>query len=515
MVHGMSSRHTYWGLVACVAVAGASTSGAQLEVTGVFSDHAVLQQGVRVPVWGKATPGAVVSVEFAGQKKATKSSKAGEWMLHLDPLKSNLTGTALKVRDGKREISFTDLVVGEVWLASGQSNMQFSLAACASRLPEGQAAMTNPASLGVRMLRIGCGAAEHPVADIDREQYHWKTDSPNVRKGQSAAAYFFARRLHEELKVPIGIIETSWGGKPIEGFIPRPEFEKHEALKPILRLADQNKLEELKRLVGGVWVRNDAGLPGRIFNSRLAPVAPYAVRGAIWYQAESNAGVAEDPRNYRLKMGAMIEGWRRVWKQPAMPVYFVQLPGFRDEFDGWTRVREEQRLSLEIPNTGMAVTIDLRDADIHPANKIDVGERLAKWPLALHYGKKDVIPSGPLFRSARFTGTTVRVSFAHLGGGLMAARKEGLAAPKETPTTDLAHFELAGEDGVWHPALAKIASEQVVVTSTAVPKPVAVRYACSGAPKNANLYNRAGLPASPFCSRLDFLPWSPPAARKK
>lgn len=497
---------------AVLSLVGATLLHADFQVTGVFSDHAVLQQGVPVPVWGKAAPGAEVTVRFAGQAKVAKTSKAGAWMLHLDALQATSLGSLLEVSEGEKTIGFEDVVVGEVWLASGQSNMQFSLGACARRLEEVKKVMNDPTSLGVRMLRVGCRDAERPQADLDRKSHHWKIDSPSVRSGQSAAAFFFARRLHEELKVPIGIIESSWGGKPIEGFIPRPEFERFPSLKPILRLADENKLEELKALEGGVWVRNTAGLPGRIFNSRLAPVAPYAVRGAIWYQAESNAGTAEDPRNYRHKMRALIEGWRRAWKQPAMPFYFVQLPGFRDEMHGWTRVREEQRLSLEIPHTGMAVAIDLRDTDIHPANKIDVGERLARWPLALHYGKK-VVPSGPLFKSAEIKGSIVRVRFTHLGGGLMIARKEGLTPPKETPAIELQHFELADQSGHWHPAQAEIASGEVVVHSEAVPKPTAVRYACSGAPRNANLYNRAGLPAAPFCSRLDLLPWVSPGTK--
>lgn len=485
----------------------------QLTLAGVFGDHAVLQQGVSVPVWGTAPAGHEVQVQFAGQLQTSTADQAGKWSLELKPLKGGLQARRMLIRNltETTELVLEDIVVGEVWLASGQSNMQFSLSAGARRLAEVKQAMEDPASLGVRMLRVGSPDQEKPAADIDRSKNNWKVDSPQVRANQSAAAFFFARRLHQELKVPIGVIESSWGGKPIEGFIPRAEYQRHVALKPILPLADQNKLEDLKRLLGGVFVRNTAGLPGRIFNSRLAPVAPYAVAGAIWYQGESNAGNDEDPRNYRIKMRALIEGWRRAWKQPELPFYFVQLPGYRDEVFGWTRLREEQRLSLEIPHTGMAVTIDLRDADIHPANKIDVGERLARWPLAKQYGRKDLVPSGPLFKSFLVAEGTVRIRFDHLGEQLMIGHKKGLAKAKETPATDLNHFELAGADGVWHTALAEIESQEVVVTSKAVAKPVAVRYACSGAPTNPNLYNRAGLPASPFCSRLDFLPWAPPS----
>jgi sialate O-acetylesterase len=247
-------------------------------------------------------------------------------------------------------------------------------------------------------------------------------------------------------------------------------------------------------------------MPGRIFNARVAPIAPYAVRGFIWYQGESNAGHGEDPRNYRFKMRALADGWRTTWQQPELPFYFVQLPAFKDEAKGWIRLREEQRRSLSLPHSGMAVTIDLRDADIHPANKLDVGDRLARWALAKTYGQK--IPfSGPLFKSATIEGDSIRVDFEHTGGGLMVARKEGLEPARPTPDAALAHFELSDGAGTWYRAQATIDGNTVVVRCPAISKPKAVRYACSGAPSNANLYNPAGLPASPFCSDLELLPW--------
>ena len=481
----------------------------ELSIAGVFSDHAVLQRGVPLPVWGTATPGAAIEVAFAGEPKSATAKEDGSWELTLAPQKASSEGRTLVIRSKEHEITFRDLVVGEVWLASGQSNMQFSMSACARNLAEVKAAIDDKNTLPIRMLRIGNPDSES-VTPIERSKARWVLDSPQSRPGQSAVAYFFARRLAAELKVPIGVIETSWGGKPIEGFIPAEQFKRFEELKPILTLSQENKLEELKELKGGVIIRNSAGRPGRIFNGRLAAVAPYAVAGAIWYQGESNAGNGEDPRNYRLKMRALIDGWRSAWRAPKMPFYFVQLPAFRDDAYGWVRLREEQRLSLEIPHTGMAVTIDLRDNDIHPANKIDVGERLARWPLANQYGRTQLAASGPLFKSASIEGSTVRVSFHHLGGQLIVARKEGLAPPEETPATALAHFELAGADGVWHAARAEIEGQEVVVRSEAVPAPIAVRYGCRGAPENANLYNRSGLPASPFSSRLDLLPWAPP-----
>jgi len=482
-----------------------------LSVAAIFGDHAVLQRGVQVPIWGTADADRQIEIEFAGQRQRTVADKRGHWMAWLEAMEASNTGRDLTVRCADQSFTLRNVVVGEVWLASGQSNMQFSLRACARRLKDVQVAMEEQPNPHIRLLRIGPPDSDR-VKELDRMDVRWQVDSPATRSNYSAVAFFFARKLARDLEVPIGVIESSWGGKPIEGFIPEEEFTGNVTLKAIADLARENKLEKLKELKGGVIIRNTAGRPGRIFNSRIAPVAPYAVAGAIWYQGESNAGKGEDPRNYRIKMKALITGWRKAFKQPRMPFYFVQLPSFRDESFGWIRLREEQRLSLAVPHTGMAVTIDLRDTDIHPANKIDVGERLARWPLARQYGKDGVVPGGPLFKSARIAGTTVRVSFDQLGGGLMIARKEGLAPPGETPATDLEHFEIAGADGIWHPANAEIESEEVVIRANAVPAPVAVRYACRGAPGNPNLYNRAGLPASPFCSRLEFLPWALPGA---
>lgn len=479
--------------------------GGELQVASVFTDHAVLQQGVTLPVWGSAEAGAKVTVRFAGQTKTTVADSHGAWKLTLNPLESHTTGSRMTVLAGEEERVFRDLLVGEVWYSSGQSNMQMTLDACGKRIASIREVIANPESSGVRMLRVEGPDAENPLADRSVAT-QWQIDTPHTRRRQSATAFFFARKLNEHLGVPIGIIDGSWGGQPIEGFIPREEFEKNEVLKPILDLADQNELEQLKRLEGGVIVRKTAGLPGRIFNARVAPIAPYPVRGFLWYQGESNAGTGEDPRNYRHKMRALIEGWRRVWGQSELPFYFVQLPAFRDSAHGWVRLREEQRLSLDVPHTGMAVTIDLRDNDIHPANKVDVGDRLARWALAKCYKQTQPF-SGPLFKSATIEGKTVRVAFSHVGGGLMVARKEGLDPPIESESRVLSHFELANNSGRWFAAEATIVGDAVLVHSESVLKPVAVRYACQGAPPNANLYSRSGLPASPFCSKLELLPW--------
>lgn len=478
---------------------------AQLHVADVFTNHAVLQQGVELPVWGTTAAGQTVTVKLAGQTKTTLSSEDGYWQVMLAPLDANSSGESMIVESAEQRKEFQDLLVGEVWYASGQSNMQMTLDACARKLPAIRNLADSHVAGSLRVLRIDDPDSPEPLSRRQNPT-PWQRDTAENLGTYSAVAYFFARQLYEELKVPIGIIDGSWGGKPIEGFIPADQFREHNSLREILALAEQDQLEKLAALEGGVIIRNSAGMPGRIFNARVAPIAPYAVRGFIWYQGESNAGKGEDPRNYRIKMQALADGWREAWGQKDTPVYSVQLPAFKDDATGWVRLREEQRLSLAIEHTGMAVTIDLRDSDIHPANKLNVGERLAFWALAKTYQR--TIPfSGPLFRSATVEGGGIRVEFEHAEGGLIVARKDGLAAPKETPGIGLAHFEVANETGEWFPARASIVGTSVLVRSDTVASPTAVRYACSGAPANANLYNKAGLPASPFCSDLKLLPW--------
>ena len=476
-----------------------------LHLSDVFTDNLVLQHSVAVPVWGTTTANTVVTVDFAGQSKTTTSEVDGSWRIVLSPLQASHLGRSMTVKSGKWVQERDNILIGEVWYASGQSNMQMTMAACGRKIPAIKAMIEDDSTNQIRYLRIADPDSPHPLTQR-RQPSTWQLDNPHNRAKQSAVAYLFARMLNDKLDVPIGIIEGSWGGKPIEGFIPRLQFTKQPLLQTILSLADKNQLGDVAKLKGGVIIRNSAGLPARIFNARVSPIAPFAIRGFIWYQGESNAGRGEDPRNYRLKMQALIDGWRETWKQPELPFYFVQLPAFNDAADGWVRLREEQRRSLSIPHTGMAVTIDLRDSDIHPANKLDVAKRLVNWALAKTYDKQ-LDYSGPLFKSATVSQNTMRVQFNHAESGLIVAHKHGIADPKATADTTLAHFELADAAGNWYPAQASIDGSEVIVRSSHVSQPRAVRYACSGGPSNANLYNRAGLPASPFCSDLQLLPW--------
>ncbi|MBL7042857.1 MAG: hypothetical protein ISR77_29740, partial [Pirellulaceae bacterium] len=308
---------------------------------------------------------------------------------------------------------------------------------------------------------------------------------------------FFGRRLQNELKVPIGLVGSNWGGTRIEPWTTPAGFQSVPELKEI---ADQLSERE-KKSRQGEEVKIGAGSPAAIYNAMVHPLAPFAMRGAIWYQGESNGGEGE---SYYHKTQALVNGWRELFN-PELAFYWVQLADFQQPNDnpaggdGWAKIREAQRKALTIPHTGMAVITDIGQAnDIHPRNKQDVGWRLAQWALHQTYGCKDMVPCGPLYKCCEVAGGTIRVTFDHVGSGLMVGEKAGLEPTKEVPDGQLKRFAIAGADKQWHWAEATINGDTVVVKSPDVPEPVAVRYAYTMNPAGANLYNKEGIPASPF-----------------
>ena len=489
-----------------------------IELPAMFGRHAVLQREEAVPVWGWGKAGELVNVTFAGQSKQTTADDKGNWRVDLDALKASASGQVLEVtgtESGRLRVS--DLLVGEVWMASGQSNMQWALSST-ERAKQDIPRADHPA---IRMFLTDLVTAASPRRRVGGE---WNVTTPQNAGKFSAVGYYFALKLHAEVGVPVGIIRTAWGGKPSEAFTSRETLmSKPEGRALVQKLEAETRRFDLgravaqyeKKLEGWENIRkaNRAEkdpkkrkkLPrkpqkpsppalspkraGAIYNGMIHPWAGYAMKGAIWYQGESNAGRAKE---YETIFPLLIQDWRKQWKR-ELPFYFVQLANFRrptgrpGQASSWAELQNAQRLALRLPNTGMAVINDIGAAgDIHPRNKKDVGERLARWALANEYGRKDVVVSGPLYRDFKVEGSKVRISFEYAEG------------VKTSDGGEPGRFEIAGKDQVWYWGKAVIDGEAVLVSSEEVPEPVAVRYAWASNPEGANLVNAAGLPASLF-----------------
>ncbi len=483
---------------------------AALELAPPFTDHAVLQRDTPVPVWGwDDQPGATVTVAYAGQTKETRVNAAGLWRADLDPMPARTEGADLVVNRGPITTTFHDVVVGEVWLASGQSNMEWRLQSSRGYGEE----KARPANPLIRHLFIEHSPADLPVTRV--KTGGWQSASPDTIGGFTGVGYFFAQSISAKLHVPVGILHASWGGTPIESWVPEPVlrgshawpgfsakwqaamkvFPKAYAEQPALEAAWQKAQEEFRasgKPVTMPWPRPPMGPgsafgPGTLFNGMLAPLVPYALRGAIWYQGESNVG---RPREYAELLPAMIKAWRAAWLQGDFAFLVVQLPNYTDNGKAsgraWAELREAQEAVRRVPAGGLAVTIDNDEADnLHPTNKRPVGERLALVAAANVYGLA-VEWSGPAFQSVTSEGAALRVHFTHADG-------------LKSSTSEVTGFELAGADKVFHAATAKIEGDSVLVRASAVVESVAVRYAFTNAPV-ASLYNAAGLPAAPFRS---------------
>ncbi|MGB0578664.1 MAG: sialate O-acetylesterase [Limisphaerales bacterium] len=492
----------------------AFTTTAQPRFAAIFADHVVLQRNREIDIWGfGAAPGQKLEVALGSSLVVAKVSRTGNWTARFPARSKNLQGVNLTLFvDGDAQAKLIDVVIGDVWLAAGQSNMQYPVSRMVKHLPQGQAwAITTSLPL-IRMRRIHDPIRPDPSSNSDDiHPGNWVPMSRQSVTKFSAVAAAFARSLSARINAPIGIIDVSWGGKPIEPFIPREAF-RTPLLKRILRLSDEDALEKLQQMPGGVIIRNAEGHPGAIYNARMAPLTNFGLKGFLWYQAESNCGRGEDPRFYRFKQQAMIEGWRAAWRDSDLPCYYVQLPSFAGA-TGWVRMREEQRLAQSVPHTAMAVTIDVRGQGIHPPDKLSVGRRLAHLAMAetYHWIKKEV--RGPTYASHRIKGNSVHVRFQNAESGLMVGFKPSVPPAEEFPGNPLLWFEVADADGRWHTAEARIEAGEVIVVANGVKQPVAVRYACAPKPQGGNLYNRDGYPASPFCTDLKLLPWDDHGAK--
>lgn len=500
---------------------GLSAARADVSLAPLFTDHAVLQRGKPAPVWGRAEPGEKVTVTFAGRSVSAVAGKGGRWIAYLGPLEASAAGADLTVA-GRNTRVLHDVVVGEVWVCSGQSNMEFVVddpkgdVFHVVNAKEEVAAARYPL---IRQFKVVRRVAEAPTEEAAGA---WTPCSPETAPEFTAVGYFFARDLHLRLGVPVGIVDSTWGGTPIESWLPAEmlaadpafavvaerwrqtlaEYPRRKAEYPALLAkweADEAEAKakgaaphaaflkehsrpRLPRGAGDQWT------PSSLFNGMISPLPPYALRGFLWYQGESNAARALE---YRRLFAALIASWRVHFGQGETPFYFVQLANYDVPGDAggvsYAQLREAQARVLDQPATGMAVTVDIGDpGNIHPRNKQEVGRRLALIAKANLYGIPEDF-SGPLFESAERDGNALRVRFRYAGPGLIAS-----GGPLQS-------FEVAGADRRFFPARASISGEEVRASSPEVPEPVAVRYAWRNAPA-ANLFNGAGLPASPFRS---------------
>ena len=462
-------------VVAVMSLLGASgLARADVKLPKVIASHMVLQQKLPLPIWGTADPGEDVTVSIGDNKASTKAGADGKWSVKLKEMNAGGGPLELVVK-GKNEIRLTDILIGEVWVGSGQSNMEWSVAASVNSKDE-IAAAKYP---NIRLFHVRKTAAVLPQDELilDRE---WSECSPETIGNFSAVAYFFGRHIHKELNVPVGLINTSWGGTRIEPWTPTVGFESVESLKPI---AEQVKAQQAKP----EGVKENAGAPMHLYNGMVHGVKPFAIRGALWYQGESNRG---EGVAYEKKMHALINGWRSVWGQGDFPFLYVQLAPYKygptDPDFLLPQIWEAQTKSLALPNTGMAVTTDIATVtDIHPPNKQDVGKRLALWALAKTYGKSDLVYSGPLYKSMKVEGNKIRIEFDHAAG---------LKSRDDKP---LSWFTIVGKEGDFVEATATIDGDSVVVSSDKITEPTAIRFGWDQLAE-PNLMNAAGLPASPF-----------------
>lgn len=480
---------------------------AAVRLPSIFTDHMVLQRDKAVPVWGRAEPGEEVVVEFAGQKKTARAGADGRWMLKLDPLPANAEPQVLKAG----QVSVQDVLVGEVWLASGQSNMEWEM----QMKPDSKADIPNTTHPNLRLIEVPKTTALTPQDDVPTQ---WARSSPESAASFSAVGYYFGLRLHEELKVPVGIIQSAWGGTRIEpwtdleGFDAVPELkafatdvraklpgsdayraaqEKHLAAVTQWQQAVKTALDQ-KQSVPAMpgqpqTLAAGAGTPTALYNAMIHPLVPFALRGAIWYQGESNHN---EGFVYTDKKKALLASWRRVFQQPDLPFYFVQIAPWKygdEDAEILPQFWQAQRKCLEIPNVGMAAISDIGEVgDIHPANKKEVARRLSLWALSKTYGQGQIDPNGPFYASHAVEGAAIRVKFDHA--------TEGLASRDGKPLT---HFEIAGRDGLFQSAEAQIDGDSVVLSSAKVSQPRRARFAWSKV-AIANLMDKDGLPATAF-----------------
>jgi sialate O-acetylesterase len=556
--HGRSFVTPCLSLLLFALVSGGPAS-ADVRLPTIFGSHMVLEQDIKIPVWGWADAGEAVTVTLGDHTAKTTADATGKWRVDLDPVTTTTTPLTLTVT-GKNSLKFDDVLIGDVWVCSGQSNMEFDLGGNWGGKPSfggaANAATAVPAANDpqLRLFVVQKKIALEPESDVAGK---WEVCTPDSAALFSAVGYFFGQELRHNLNRPIGLIGTYWGGMPAQAFTSLSGLQKDppftnyisayqkdlagypkaKAEYPAAMAAYQAKLKEWNETVAPTYnatlkqwqeAVNQAktsgqpappkpvpstpiprkpnlpegapGTPTVLYNGMIAPLIPYAIKGAIWYQGEANAGNGPE---YAILFPRMITNWREKWNEGNFPFLYVQLanymkPQVQPSEGGWAYLREAQLKTLALPNTGMASTIDIGNGgDIHPKDKLDVGLRLALAAKHIAYGQ-DLVYSGPIYDSMTVEGNKIRLTFKDTGSGLQ------MGTPPWTPTgvpvpasTELTGFAIAGADKNWVWAKAQIDGTTVVVSSDQVASPVAVRYGWANNPP-CNLYNKEGLPASPF-----------------
>lgn len=460
---------------ALLLVISPAIAAADVRLPAVIASGMVVQRDQPIVIWGDASPGEVVTVTFADHAATAHADAGGDWSLQLPAMAAG-GPHALTVAAGNT-LTLTDVLVGDVWLCAGQSNMQRSL----SRSEAGQHAIATADRPNLRLLTVDRTTAATPTADVKLTQ-SWARCTPETVAGFSAVGYHFGAAIQDDLGVPIGLINSSWGGTRAEAWTSEPALRGQSALDSVFARTEKLRSADLES--------QRRHLPSHLFNSMIAPLTRMPIAGVIWYQGESNAPW---PDEYAALLPTLITDWRTQWDRPALPFGIVQLTAYRREqaqpveASTWAAVRDVQRrVSEDLPNVGLAIITDLGDAeDIHPANKRGVGQRLALWALAEVYGKP-YVAGGPMLSDVSVTGDRVTLTFDQVGDGLVV-RGGG----------ELEGFAVAGADRRFVWADAAIDGSRVIVQAPAVGQPVAVRYGWADNPIG-NLFNVHGLPASPF-----------------
>jgi sialate O-acetylesterase len=542
-------------LVALAFLLDSGLLGAEVQMPAIFGDHMVLQEEKKLPIWGTAAPGEVVTVTLGAASAGATADARGDWRVDFPPLPPDEKPLTLSVKGGNA-LTFTDVLAGEVWLFSGQSNMAMPVAGTVDAAKDIPAA-NDP---GLRLFLVAQKTSLDPLTNVQGE---WKLCTPAAAAGFSAIGYYFGRELRHHLNRPVGLIGSYWGATPAEAWTSLPALQAKPALKSYVEAFEKTKANYSAALAAYptrlrqyqdellAWRQSPAGIaldakikawtavmakpqhrggpdtprptpppgapvpplppdggsrePASLFNAMIAPLIPYAVRGAIWYQGEGNAARGYE---YRTLFPALITDWRERWGEGDFPFLYVQLAGYNaGPIQSWPYLREAQALTLSLPNTGMATAVDIGNPGyIHPQDKKDVSHRLMLLAQDIAYGGH-VPDAGPLYRAMTVKDGAIEVAFTHAESGLKIGQAPWVASGvKPLPADRLVGFTVAGADHRWFVANAKIEGSSVVISSPIVAAPVAVRYDWANAPRG-NLDNRANLPAPPF--RTD--DWPDPA----